>query len=125
MDSYFMNKLKRICNGEKVTDTPKYIEVSPIIKKYNIHKRSLPVGLDKIVVINVTKQEAEWWVECRLKTKQYYLQDTEKYIYIYYDIVPVMASPKERSVYYNEGKITKESSDDVVEPFQEVPWISN
>lgn len=90
--------------------TPRYDErkPEPPVKRFNIHKRSLPPGIDKIVVLNVTKEEAEWWVERRLKTKCYNNDADESKTLIYYDIIPVDATPRERSIYFNHHPVTTE-----------------
>lgn len=80
----------------------------PPVKLFNVHKRSLPPGLDKIVVFAVTKQEAEWWVEHKLKTKCYEYGPDDSKTVIYYDILPVGATPRERSIYNNSGPVTTE-----------------
>src|SRR6185295_10951328 len=78
------------------------------VKRYNIHKRSLPVGIDKIVVFNVTKQEADWWVERKLKTRCYENGPDDSKTLVYYDIIPVGATPKEKSIYFNTHPVTTE-----------------
>src|SRR3990167_712963 len=83
----------------------------PPVKLYNIHKRSLPIGnppLDKIVVFGVTKLEAEWWVEYKLKTKCYEYGPDDSKTLIYFDIIPDGATPKERSIYFNAPPLTTE-----------------
>ena len=83
----------------------------PIVKRFNIHKRSLPIGnppTDVVAVFGVTKEEAEWWIEYRLKTKCYENGPDDSKTLIYYDIIPVDATPKERSIYYNKQEITTE-----------------
>lgn len=78
------------------------------VKLYNVHKRSLPPGIDKIVVFGVTKEEAEWWVEHKLKTRCYENGPDDSKTVIFYDVIPVDATPRERSIYYNAGPITME-----------------
>lgn len=73
----------------------------PPVKRFNIHKRSLPVGIDKIVVFGVTRAEAEWWIEFKLKAKVYQDEPEDSKTVIYYDLVPVDATPKERNIYFN------------------------
>lgn len=92
---------------------PKYEEpkTEPPVKRYNIHKRSLPVGhppLDKIVVFSVTKSEAEWWINHRLKAKCFQDDDRDLKTLIYYDAVPIDAQPIERSIYYNPRPVISE-----------------
>jgi hypothetical protein len=80
-------------------------------KRYNIHKRSLPVGIDKIVVYNVESYTAavqliakamDKFGQARLfQEKVFYNDDTRTKTVIYYEPVAVDASPIERSVFYN------------------------
>ena len=96
---------------EIITPAARYgepIEKKPLARPYNIHKRSLPVGIDKIIVFGVTKEDAEWWLECKLKPKCYENGPDDSKTLIYYDIVPVDATPKERSIYYNMHPVTTE-----------------
>lgn len=79
----------------------------PRVNLFNIYKRSLPVGLDQIVVIGVTKEEAEEWVEHRLKPKAYQDDTDNSKTVIYYDILPQDATPKERSIFFNNRPVTK------------------
>lgn len=86
-------------------------KAEPPVKRYNIHKRSLPIGnppIDKIVVFGVTKQEAEWWVEFKLKAKCYEYGPDDSKTLIYYDVLPEDATPRERSIYFNAGPVTTE-----------------
>jgi len=89
-------------------DKPRYdaFKPEPMIKRFNIYKRSLPVGLDKIVVIGVTKEEANWWIQYKLKTKSYQDNTNDLITLIYFDIVPVDATLKELSIYFNIHPIT-------------------
>lgn len=85
-------------------------------KLYNIHKRSLPVGIDDIVVMRVTKAEAEFLLNHRSECSQtplltpqsYQHDDKDSKTIIYYDIIPVDATPRERNVYYNKRPFVKE-----------------
>lgn len=83
-------------------------EIPVNVKRYNIHKRSLPVGIDTIVVFGVTKEDAEWWVGTKLKTKCYENGADDSKTLIYYDIIPVDATPKEKNIYYNMLPVTTE-----------------
>ena len=74
-------------------------------KEFHIYKRSLPPGLDKIVIWNVSKEEAEWLIENRLKTKLYFNDATDSKTYIYYDVLPANATPEERSIYHNKKPV--------------------
>lgn len=85
-------------------------EVRPVRRRFNIHKRSLPVGVDKIVVFNLPSKEAaqrliDKAVDSQGKplfaTRSYNDDAAESKTLIYYDIVPEDATPKERSIYFN------------------------
>lgn len=97
---------------EKPTTKPKarYEESQPEPPyiPFNVHKRSLPAGTDKIVLLNLSRKNAEWWVENRLKAKIIKGSGEEIDPIIYYDIVPADASPDEHSIYFNPGPTTKE-----------------
>jgi len=77
------------------------VPVAPKQPRFNVHKRSLPVGLDKIVVFGVLKGEATSWIENRLKSKCYENDPDSSKTLIYYDVIPIDATPKERSIYHN------------------------
>jgi len=80
-------------------------------KRYNIHKRSLPVGIDKVVVYNIESYAAavelidkatDKFGRARLfQEKVFYNDDTRTKTVIYYEPVAVDALPIERSVFYN------------------------
>jgi len=111
MDNFLEEQLKRLKSiSENIDLGPVIEEIKQIskeskkelfVRKYNIHKRSLPVGIDKIVVFNVTKEVAEWLTEKRLKSKIFFNDPDDSKTVIYYDIVPVDATPKEKSVFHN------------------------
>lgn len=82
--------------------------VRPISRRFNIHKRSLPPGIDKPVVFNVAKKEAEWWIDRILRTRCYINDPDDSKTLVYYDAVPIGATPRERSIYYNTKEITTE-----------------
>lgn len=85
-----------------------------LLKRFNIHKRSLPIGnppLDKIVVFRVTKAEAEWWINHVLLTKAYHDEVENTKTLIYYDAIPIDAQPHERSIYYNPKNFTSETGE--------------
>ncbi len=94
---------------EKATEKP-FIEKREKIKGklYNIHKRSLPVGIDAIVVFSVTEKEAKQWTEKKLVTRCYENGPDNSKTLIYYDIIPVDAKPREISIYANMGKAMQE-----------------
>lgn len=121
-----------------VVPTPRYEStpepIRPPEKLFNIHKRSLPVGIDEVVVRNLTRAEAISWV-CpdlpklpRLKTKVFYDEPNEMKTYIYYDIVPVDGTPRERSVYFNPRPFVVKDGVESLEqnrpgtPLTEIDW---
>lgn len=98
----FVAELKSII---RKVDAPAPVRVPEmIVRRYNIHKRSLPASpkFDRVVVFDVTKEEAVWWLEHRLQPFVYLEEATETKRLIYYDIVPVNATDAERSIYYND-----------------------
>lgn len=100
----FQKRVKRIDKIESLAPIPE----NAVVRRYNVHKRSLPAGIDNIVVLNVTKLEAEWWIENKLKAKVYHNNAEDTKTIVYYDVVPVDASPKERSIYFNNHPVTTE-----------------
>jgi hypothetical protein len=74
---------------------------------FNVHKRSLPPGFDLVVLIGVTKAEGEWWIEKILKSKVYTDDSRDTKTLVYFDLIPQGATPKEQSIYFNLGGITK------------------
>lgn len=117
-----------LATGTEVPEAVKEITIQPVeqvvkkevknytVKKkyYNIHKRSLPVGIDKVVVYNIEYDDAvkliesasDMWGKCRLfQEKIYYDEVNKSKTVIYYDIVPVNATPKEHSVFYNPDSV--------------------
>lgn len=106
----FLAELKSVCAS---IDSAK--SVQPVEQLYNVHKRSLPVELDKPVAFNLREDEAKRLV--RLK-KPYMIENTV----IYFDRVVTNGSREEMSVYYNPKEIIRESVDtDNIQSQQ--PWI--
>lgn len=106
----FKARIKKLDEADlpKKQIEPKTNEVPKHLRLYNIHKRSLPVGIDKIVVFNITKQDAEWWIETKLKTRCYENGADDSKTLIYYDVIPTDATPKEKNVFYNMSPVTTE-----------------
>lgn len=97
-----------------LTENSKVFNIAKEGKKFNIHKRSLPPEIDKIVVFGVTKEEAEWLLNHNsknliplLKSKLYQDDSRETKTLIYYDVIPVGATAREKSIYYNAPEIIK------------------
>lgn len=122
----FLAKFKTIC---KNIDNPE-IEIvqvkkqeTPVLKEsvklFHIYKRSLPPGLDKVVVFNVTKEEAEMLLahvsvnRVHLMADKAYQDDArESKTIVYYDMIPADAKPHERSIYFNPPETRKARYDD-------------
>lgn len=109
----FLNELKSIIH-RNTESRPVNKVAEP--RRFNIHKRSLPPGLDQIAVYNVeTEAEALNLIEKardragnRLFAPKLYIDDSKQSkTYIFYEPVPSDATPKERSIFYNKGPITK------------------
>lgn len=77
-----------------------------IQKRYNIHKRSLPAGVDKIVMYNLPKFDAERLLEKTFKTKLYHNDNKESKTLIYYEMIPTDATPQERSIFFRDNQTT-------------------
>lgn len=76
-------------------------------RRFNVHKRSLPSGLDQIVASNISKEEFDKFSIAfgrPFKTKE--VENGA----IYYDLVPVDATEKEKSPYYNPPEIIKDET---------------
>lgn len=100
---------KELRDRFRKVDKPIVKVVTASSQLYNIHKRSLPPGIDKVLVIGVTKTEGEWWVNNVLKAKVYTDDSRNGKTLVYYDLIPQGASPRERSIYFNgDSAIQKE-----------------
>jgi hypothetical protein len=91
-DMNFSERFKEICDEIKKTLPDKkeiesldHVPARPRIK-YNIHKRSLPIGIDKVVMVGLTREEADWIINRKLKAK---IVNTEQGInqVIYYEAI--------------------------------------
>ena len=87
------------------------IQVPDGIPLFNVHKRSLPIGIDKIVIFGVTEKEAGEIVAHALKTRCYTNEDENTKTIVYFDIIPVGAKPKEKSIYYNSRPVIRDSDE--------------
>lgn len=87
------------------------------VRRFNIHRRSLPIGVDKIVLFSLpSKEVAEKVIEKTVNRAGHQVFNTKLYInepdqtktYIFYEAVPEDATPEERSVFHNPSQVTKE-----------------
>lgn len=109
----FQKELKRIFARADKPKTVETVKAKPEVFKeraFNIHKRSLPVGIDKVVISGIkTYAEAEriiakttdYWGKPKFASRSYEDDTTNTKTIIYYDILPDDAKPRERSVYFN------------------------
>lgn len=85
-------------------------EEKPKARRYNIHRRSLPPGVDIKVLFGIfSKQLAEDIIENATDysgVRLFKSVVTDKGV-IFYEPVPMDATERERSPFHNEGPITK------------------
>ena len=91
-------------NFLKTIDIPKPTIAAPkeelrIGPLYNIHKRSLPIGMDKVVEIGLTADESIKALSGRYKA----IEKGE--ILVYYDRIKQDATDEQMSVYFNDAII--------------------
>lgn len=75
----------------------------PSVALYNIHKRSLPVRLDKPVAFGLTKEDG---IKAMIVLKAQLLP--EQAGVVYFDLVPQDVPAYQKSVFYNEGPFVVE-----------------
>lgn len=95
---------RRCAERKRLENTPIIVVVpqeAPAPEKlYSIYKRSLPVGLNRPVFLNLTFEEVLSSLK-RLKTKR--TEDSSHSRVTYYDMV-AQSNPVEISPFYNTGK---------------------
>lgn len=103
----FLEKFREIC-ATVDTDILGVVSVGRYDRRepkkvvlFDIYKRSLPPGINKAVLIGLTKADAEKWLEDKLKAKVFHDEVRDYKTLIYYDMVPQNALPHERSIYFN------------------------
>lgn len=99
----FKESIKRI--DKELESLPSVEEEPRKIQYYNIHKRTLPIGVDMPVMFRLTLEEAKQALDV-YKPKTVTHEDTT--ILVFYDMVKSDALPVEQSVFYNEGPIMRE-----------------
>lgn len=89
-------------------------KVKPPERRFNIHKRSIPPGIDGIVMYNIeSKEKAERIIERTtdkqgnriFSTRLYKNEAIEIDTYVFYKPIPTDATPRERSINSNPGDI--------------------
>lgn len=101
----YVNRFKEFVNSLEGHTPCSATEPPGVVELYNIHKRSLPVGVDRIVAFNLSREEANSWIDI-FKTKT--LHEKGDKTIIYFDIVKSDVPPMERSVYYNSRPVMEE-----------------
>lgn len=96
MQRNFCKELKEFINQ---MDTSKQIKE----QLYEIRKRSVPIKIDKLVGTGFTKFDAEFALQHLIRKEQRRRNTSDINVYFMYDIIPINATSKERSVYHNEG----------------------
>lgn len=92
-----VDKFKSFCSAvdQPAAETPKP-EQPKAIRLFNIYKRSLPVGMNKLVFQNVPEATLDVLFRSLLRTKQ------KDDVVVYWDVVEV-GSTDAWNVYSNEG----------------------
>lgn len=110
----FVNELKTELKAslpqtpEPVMPKQKETRQHPVGTLYNIHKRSLPAGVDKVVLIGLTQDDINTSMVrlIQRETKRRNEENTE--VFYYFDAVPLDASDDEESIYYNQRPLLLE-----------------
>lgn len=99
----YREKFAKFCKelSEEAKESPPP-PAKKIERLYNLHRRSLPLGIDVPVVFGVTKAEGLLLINNKLKVK-----DVNGRI-IFYDFVPTDANANERDVLYNVKPVVVE-----------------
>lgn len=109
----FLKELKtRISEINRKIEMDKFLQNTIEVNEktlFNIHKRSLPVKIDKVVMFNLEKEEAEKMLLDRFKTKVVTHPTEDLKTVIYYDLVPAGSSKIEKSVFYNTEDVYEEN----------------
>jgi hypothetical protein len=72
---------------------------------YNIHKRSIPIGIDKPVVIGLTEDESDLELIRLIKKEETRRKNDDGGVFFYFDMLPVNPRPEETSIYYNDTQV--------------------
>jgi len=99
------DKRMKAVNDSIWTTKPKTITKTKVVDKkvseslYNIHKRSLPVGLDKPIAFNLTEKEADNWIKDYTHTQLTKVRGGDVKMVIYFD--KVKQDEQSHTVYEN------------------------
>jgi len=109
----FISRLKKICAKIDNREVPLVIDKKQINLdvRYNIHKRSLPVGLDKPIMWGLREEEAKIVIAKLLKSRRL-MNNMEEYDWIYYDMV--REDGQRSSVFYNPPNIITNEYDGLI-----------
>jgi hypothetical protein len=92
----------------------RYDESKPTeeIQLWEVRKITLPVDSEfpqgKVILNAVTKEEADWWLENKLKTKAYQDDTDDTKTLVFYEKFPLNGTPKERNMYSNPERFCTE-----------------
>lgn len=108
----FLRRWDEICKFDKEPVKPTvFSEAKSQEKLYNLYKRSVPPGINKLVLMNVPYKDAikVGTVLNKMEIKRREKGKVEK---IYFDMVPSDASFEEQSIYWNPKEFVKEEGSD-------------
>lgn len=94
----FMKELKAICRQEPKIETVKE-------RLYNIYKVSIPICINKPIILGLTRQEAVTEVARLVRLEKERREREGTSVLFMFDIKAVDAKPFELSVFYNEGPV--------------------
>lgn len=96
--------------SKTVIPKSRYAEAVPDkkISLYEIRKITLPIDSEfpqgKIVITHVTRSEADWWIENKLRAKSYTDDARNNKTLVFYEKFLIGASPRESSIYSNPSR---------------------
>lgn len=99
-EQYNIKRVEELEKPKEVKEIP--LQEGPL---FNLYKRSLPPGIDKIVEMGLTRAEAIEALFGRHKTVEKDIGGST--MLIYYDIIAQNASDAEMNIYYNPPAIVK------------------
>lgn len=114
-----VNRIRKLIGKKPVEPatlpTPRYsepIKEMPRRSLWEVRKITLPVDSEypqgQVILYGVTKAEAEWWLENKLKTKSYHDDTTDFKTIVTYEKFPIDGTPKERNIYSNPERFCTE-----------------
>jgi hypothetical protein len=101
MKRNFLNEFKEICEAisEVVPDNEQIVNDDT---RYNVHKRSIPPSIDRVVVMGLTKEQTGSEIARLIAKEKKRRENDDSGIFFYYDVVRMEAGEQERSIYFND-----------------------